>query len=76
MELTQDNYKMLFIPKDFAHGFITLEDNTEVTCLMSEIYVPNAGAIIRWNDPAFNIKWPSQPLVISEKDKSQPDFNF
>lgn len=74
VELSQDNYKMLYIPQDFAHGFITLEDNTEVSYLMSELYVPGAGATIRWNDSKFSIQWPFDPIVISEKDKIQPDF--
>jgi dTDP-4-dehydrorhamnose 3,5-epimerase len=76
VELTQDNYKMLYVPKDFAHGFITLEDNCEISYLMSEYYVPGAGATIRWNDPLFNIKWPVEPAIMSEKDKIQPDFNL
>lgn len=74
VELTQDNYKMLYVPEDFAHGFITLEDNCEISYLMSEFYVPGAGATIRWNDPLFKIEWPLEPVVISEKDKTQPDF--
>ena len=73
-ELSQDNYKMLYVPKDFAHGFITLEDNCEVSYLMSEFYVPGAGVTIRWNDPLFNIQWPLEPINISDKDKAQPDF--
>jgi len=76
VELTQDNYKMIYIPEDFAHGFITLEDNTEVSYLMTEFYVPGASATIRWNDPMFNIEWPLEPTFISEKDKSQPDFKI
>jgi dTDP-4-dehydrorhamnose 3,5-epimerase len=71
--LTQDNYKMLYVPEDFAHGFITLENNCEVSYLMSEYYVQGAGATIRWNDPLFNINWPLVPIVMSEKDKNQPD---
>jgi len=62
------------VPEDFAHGFITLENNCEVSYLMSEIFVPGAGATIRWNDPTFKIKWPFEPTVLSEKDKSQPDL--
>lgn len=76
VELTQDNYKIFYIPKDFAHGFITLEDNTEVSYLMTEIYVPGAGATIRWNDPMFNIEWPLEPIILSEKDKMQPDYKI
>lgn len=74
IELTQDNYKMLYVPENFAHGFITLEDNCEVSYLMSEFYVPCAGATIRWDDPLFNIEWPMEPKIISEKDKNQIDF--
>lgn len=74
VELSAENYKMLYIPEDFAHGFITIEDNTEVSYLMSEIFVPGAGATIRWNDPLFNIKWPLDPVIMSEKDKSQTDY--
>ena len=74
VELTQDNYKMLYVPEDFAHGFITLEDNCEISYLMSEFYVPGAGATIRWNDPLFNIEWPIVPKVISEKDRFQHNF--
>ncbi len=74
VELSHENHKMMYVPEDFAHGFITLEDSSEISYLMSEVYVPNAAATIRWNDPAFNIQWPFQPEVISERDRSQPDF--
>jgi dTDP-4-dehydrorhamnose 3,5-epimerase len=74
VELSQDNYKMLYVPEDFAHGFITLEDNCEISYIMSEFYVPGAGATIRWNDPVFKIEWPFEPKVMSEKDELQPDF--
>ncbi len=76
VELTQDNYKMLYVPEDFAHGFITLENNCEISYLMSALYVPGSGATIRWNDPLFNIQWPLEPTVMSEKDKTQSDFKF
>ena len=62
---------MLYVPEDFAHGFITLEDDTEVTYLVTEFYTPGAEAGIRWNDVQFDIKWPLEPKVISEKDKIQ-----
>ena len=74
VELSQENYKMLYVPENFAHGFITLEDNCEINYLMSELYVPGAGATIRWNDPMFNINWPIEPTIMSEKDKSQPNY--
>lgn len=68
VELTADNYKMLYVPEDFGHGFITLEDNTEVTYQVSEFYTPGAEQGICWNDQAFNIAWPQTIQVISEKD--------
>ncbi len=74
VELTEDNYKMLFVPEDFAHGFITLKDNTEVTYQVTQYYTPGAEGGIRWNDPAFNIQWPIQPTVVSGKDQAHPDF--
>lgn len=76
IELSQDNHKMLYVPEDFAHGFITLEDNTELNYLMTEFFVPGAGATIRWNDPAFDIKWPLEPTVMSEKDRLQTNYNI
>ncbi len=72
VELSDENRKMIFIPKGFAHGFLTLEDETEVSYLMSEFYKPGADRGIRWNDPAFNIDWPAEVAVISEKDKNWP----
>ncbi len=74
VELTEDNYRMLFVPEDFAHGFITLQDNTEVTYQVTQYYTPGAEGGIRWNDPAFNIKWPIEPTVVSGKDQAHPDF--
>jgi len=74
IELTQDNYKMLYVPEDFAHGFITLEDNCEISYLMSEFYVPGAGATIRWNDSMFNIEWPLEPTIMSQNDRFQEDY--
>ncbi len=74
VELTQDNYKMLYVPEDFAHGFITLEDDSEVTYLVTQFYTPGAESGIRWNDSQFNIHWPLTPKVISDKDKIHPNF--
>jgi dTDP-4-dehydrorhamnose 3,5-epimerase len=67
--------RMLYIPEGFAHGFITLEDNTEVFYQMSEFYAPESARGFRWNDPVFGINWPLEPSVISERDRSHPDFN-
>jgi len=73
--LSDDNYKMMYVPEGFAHGFLTLEDDIEVTYMVSEFYAPGAEKGIRWNDPAFNIDWPTEVKVVSEKDKNWPDFS-
>ena len=75
IELNERNRKMLFVPKNFAHGLITLEDDTEIFYLSTEFYTPNLERGIRWNDPAFGINWPIDPVSISEKDNNLPDFD-
>jgi dTDP-4-dehydrorhamnose 3,5-epimerase len=72
--LTADNRRMLYAPEGFAHGFLTLEDDTEVFYQMSEFYAPECAKGFRWNDPAFRIEWPAVLQVISERDRSYPDF--
>jgi dTDP-4-dehydrorhamnose 3,5-epimerase len=74
VELTAINYRMLYIPNGFAHGFQTLEDNTEVFYQMSEFYYPEYARGVRWDDPSFCIKWPLAKPIMSEKDKSYPLF--
>jgi dTDP-4-dehydrorhamnose 3,5-epimerase len=74
VELTGDGFRMLYVPEGFAHGFITLKDDTSVHYVMTEFYEPGAVAGFRYNDPAFNIAWPTNPVVISEKDLEHPDF--
>lgn len=69
-------WSMLYIPEGFAHGFLTLEDDTEVFYQMSQFYVPNAARGFRWNDPFFSIEWPGEVTVISERDKTYPDFKL
>lgn len=76
VELTADNYKMLYVPEGFAHGFITLTDNVEVYYNVTAFYTPGAERGIRWNDPQFKIDWPLTPIVISEKDQNHPDFTI
>jgi len=73
--LTAQNRKMLYVPEGFAHGFLTLEDHTEVFYQMSEFYAPEYARGIRWNDPAFNIQWPADVQIISDRDQNLPDFN-
>jgi len=75
VELTADNHKMLYVPEGFAHGYQSLADNTEVFYPVSQFYTPGSERGVRWNDPAFGIEWPvTQNAILSEKDKSWPDF--
>jgi dTDP-4-dehydrorhamnose 3,5-epimerase len=74
VELTADNYSMLFVPEGFSHGFMTLMDNTEITYQVSEFYTPGSEKGIRFNDPTFRIRWPLEVSVISDKDRTWPDF--
>jgi dTDP-4-dehydrorhamnose 3,5-epimerase len=74
-ELTADNRKMMYVPKGFAHGFFTLEDDTEAFYFVDEFYTPAGERCIRWNDPHFAIAWPAEPAVISDKDRNQKDFD-
>lgn len=74
-ELSAQNRTMLYVPKGFAHGFITLTDNTEALYLVTEFYAASQERGIRYNDPYFDIRWPITPVVVSEKDQHHPDFN-
>lgn len=74
VELTADNRRMLYIPEGLAHGFLTLGDDTEVFYQMSEYYVAECARGVRWNDPAFGIRWPGEVRMISRRDQSYPDF--
>lgn len=73
--LSAENRKMMYVPRGFAHGFITMENNTEAIYLVSSAYAPDAERGIRYNDPEFNIEWPIPPQEISEKDMNWPDFD-
>jgi dTDP-4-dehydrorhamnose 3,5-epimerase len=72
--LTGANRQMLYVPEGCAHGFLTLEDETEVFYQMSQFYHPELARGVRWNDPAFKIAWPVRVEVISERDRTYPDF--
>jgi dTDP-4-dehydrorhamnose 3,5-epimerase len=76
VELTEKNYKMLYVPEGFAHGFQTLEDNSEIIYQVSEFYTPNSELGIHWNDPAFNITWPIEEKITTEKDNSWKSFDL
>lgn len=73
--LSAQNRKMLYIPKGCAHGFITLEPNTEILYLVSAFYSPEHERAVRWDDPSFNIKWPIHPKIISERDRNVANFH-
>ena len=73
-ELTADNYKMLFVPEDFAHGYQTLKNNTEATYQVTQYYTPGAEKGIRYDDLAFDINWPLKVTTVSDKDGNWPDF--
>ncbi len=74
VELTAENHRMLYVPEGSGHGFQTLEDNTEVFYQMSEFYHPECARGVRWDDPAFEIKWPISNRILSDRDCSYPDF--
>jgi dTDP-4-dehydrorhamnose 3,5-epimerase len=74
VELTAQNRLMLYVPVDFAHGFQTLEDNTEVTYQVSSPYHPESSRGVRWDDQAFAITWPEADRTIIARDRLYPDF--
>lgn len=74
IELTQSNHTMLYIPAGVAHGFQTLSDDTEVFYQISEFYRSESSHGVRWNDPAFRIRWAIPHPLLSPRDASYPDF--
>jgi dTDP-4-dehydrorhamnose 3,5-epimerase len=75
VELTEDNYKMLYVPEGFAHGFQTLTDDAQVFYQVSQFYSPECEKGIRWDDPAFKIEWPeTTERIISGKDQMWTDY--
>jgi len=76
VELTSRNHRMIYVPEGFAHGFQTLEKNTEVFYQISEIYAPQFARGIRWDDPKFRIEWPAADRTISRRDASYADFEL
>lgn len=72
-ELSADNLVGLYIGEGMAHGFLTLEPDTDVVYQIAPAYRPGHDAGVRWNDPAFGIDWPAAPRLISERDASYPD---
>lgn len=76
VELTEQNYRMLYVPEGFAHGFQTLVEQTEACYQVSQFYAPDHEGGVRWDDPNFDIKWPLAPSVMSEKDQNWPNFEL
>ena len=72
--LTAEDRNMIYIPEGCAHGFLTLEDDCEVFYQISQFYCADAARGVRWDDPSFGIMWPAQPRLISERDRTYPDF--
>ena len=75
VELTEDNYRSLYVPERFAHGYQVLADNTEVSYLMGEFYSPGHEGGFRYDDPRLGMSWPLPVTEISEKDLQWPDFS-
>ena len=76
VELSDSNNLMLYVPRGFAHGFLTLEDNCEIFYLVSNFYTPDKERGIRWNDPFFKINWSIKNPIISEKDRNYGDYKI
>jgi dTDP-4-dehydrorhamnose 3,5-epimerase len=76
VELNSENRHMLYVPEGFAHGFITLSDNSEVFYQMSEFYNADSASGYRWNDPAFAISWPIPVRIISDRDANYPEYSI
>ncbi|HUS10882.1 MAG TPA: dTDP-4-dehydrorhamnose 3,5-epimerase [Pyrinomonadaceae bacterium] len=75
IEMSAENRKMLYLPPEFAHGYLTLADDTELSYLVTNRYSPESSRGVRWNDPAFAIEWPDESeLVMVERDRQYPDF--
>jgi dTDP-4-dehydrorhamnose 3,5-epimerase len=74
-ELSDENRLMMYVPRGFGHGLVTLSDNVEAFYLVSAFYAPEAERGLRWNDPAIGIDWPVEPREISDKDRKWPDLD-
>lgn len=75
LELSASNRTMLYVPEGVAHGFQTLEDDTEVFYQISQFHHPESARGFRWDDKTFGIRWPMQPTLVSARDRSYPDFS-
>jgi dTDP-4-dehydrorhamnose 3,5-epimerase len=76
-DLTAENRRLLYLPGDFGHGYLTLEDETEVYYQVTAAYAPESSRGFRWNDPAFGIEWPEvEQLIMNERDRTYADFKL
>ena len=74
-ELNAENRRMMYVPRGFAHGFVTLAPDTEAVYLVSDFYAPQAERGVRFDDPRFGIVWPVRPTEMSDKDRNWPLFD-
>jgi dTDP-4-dehydrorhamnose 3,5-epimerase len=74
-ELSAENRRMMYVPRGFAHGILTLADDTELLYLVSNFYDPGSERGIRWDDPKLHVEWPIEPVEVSPKDAKWPDFH-
>lgn len=74
-QIDEHNRLMMYVPKGCAHGYLTLEDDTELIYFSSHPYSPSHEGVVRWNDPAFRVEWPRAPVFISEKDATAADYD-
>jgi len=75
VELSAENRRMMYAPRGFAHGFVTLAPDTEAVYMVSDFYSPEAERGVRFDDPRFGIAWPVAPVEMSEKDRKWPPFD-
>lgn len=73
--LSESNMKMIYIPEGFAHGFQTLEDNSELIYHHTDFYTPGVESGLKFDDPSVGIKWPLAPTIISDKDQNYPPID-
>ena len=77
VELSAENRLMLYLPSQFGHGYLTLEDDTEVYYQVTKVYSPESVRGFRWDDPAFGIQWPAlEALNINQRDREYPDYEL
>jgi dTDP-4-dehydrorhamnose 3,5-epimerase len=74
VELRPETGQLLYVPRGCAHGYLTLEPRSIVEYLISDEYAPHSAGGVRWDDRAFAIEWPAEPLVMNERDRTWPDF--